>query len=215
MDVNRPETFVVDNGWQDFRSRSLLVDTQQVLSELNNILVMSEHLIVQSEETLDYTMTETMKEHRSLAFTSNNKTSEEPSVQFELLQKSAEVTTEPHDVQQGKLFQVTMFYDSNLLLEEGNKCLELDQRYGPKLDLVNEQRYTLPEDLNEIVMSQRLCHVAMKHDKPAKGNAKIETQIVNATFGKKTDFDLNESLLEETIPSHSNIWNPWTGNGNS
>ena len=55
----------------------------------------------------------------------------------------------------------------------------------------------------------------MKHDKPAKGNAKVETQIVNATFGKTTDFDFNESLLEETIPSHSNIWNPWTGNGNS
>ena len=55
----------------------------------------------------------------------------------------------------------------------------------------------------------------MKHDKPAKGNAKNETQIVNVTFGKKTDFDFNESLLEETIPSHSNIWNPWTGNGNS
>ena len=211
MDVNRSETFVVDNGWQDFRSRSLLVDTQQVLSELNNILVMREHLIVQTEETLDYTMTEIMNVHRSLAFTSNNKTSEEPSVQLELLQKSAEVTTEPHDVQQGKLFQVTKFYDSNLLLEEGNKCLELNQRY----DLVKQQRYTLPEDLNEIVMYQRICHVAMKHDKPAKGNAKIETQIVNATFGKKTDFDLNESLLEETIPSHSNIWNPWTGNGNS
>ena len=130
-------------------------------------------------------MTETRKEHRSLAFTSNNETSEEPSVQFELLQKSAEVTTVPQDVQQGKLFQVTMFYDSNLLLEEGNKCLELDQSY----DLVNEQRYTLPEDLNEIVMYQKLCHVAMKHDKPAKGNAKIETQIVNATW-KENGFRL-------------------------
>ena len=82
-------------------------------------------------------------------------------------------------------------------------------------DFVNEQRYTLPGDLNEIVMYQKLCHVAMKHHKPAKGNAKVETQIVNATFGKKTDFDFNECLLEETIPSHSNIWNPWTGNGNS
>ena len=166
---------------------------------------------MQTEETLDYTLSETMKEHRSLAFTSNNETSEEASVQFELLQKSAEVTAVTQDVQQRKLFQVTMNYDSNLPLEEGNKCLELDQSY----DLVNEQRHTLPEDLTEIVMYQRLCHVAMKHDKPAKGNAKIETQIVNATFGKKTDFDFNESLLEETIPSHSNIWNPWTGKGNS
>ena len=80
---------------------------------------------------------------------------------------------------------------------------------------MNEQRYTLPEDLKEIVMHRKQCHVAMKHDKPAKGHAKIETQIVNVTFGKKTDFDFNESLLEETIPSHSSIWNPWNGSGNS
>ena len=106
---------------------------------------------------------------------------------------------------------MTVFYDITLLAEERNKCYEFVKNY----DFVNEQRYTLPEDLNEIVMYQKLCHVAMKHDKPAKGNAKIETQIVNATFGKRTDSDFNESLLEETIPSHSNIWTPWIGNGNS
>ena len=207
---NRPETFVVDNGWQDFRSGTLLVDTQQVLEEETH-LVMSEHLIVQTEETLDYTMTETMKEHRSLAFTSNNETSEELSVQLELLQEITEVSTVLQKIQQGKLFQVTVFYDITLLPEERNKCYEFVKSY----DFVNEQRYTLPEDLNEIVMHRKQCHVAMKHDKPAKGHAKIETQIVNATFGKKTDFDFNESLLEETIPSHSSIWNPWNGNGNS
>ena len=114
-------------------------------------------------------------------------------------------------MRQGKLFQVTVFYDNTLLLEERNKCYEYVKRY----DFVDEQRYTLPRDLNEIVVYQKRCHVAMKHDKPTKGNAKIETQIVNATFGKKTDFDFNESLLEETFPSHSNIWTPWTGNGNS
>ena len=207
---NRPETFVVDNGWQDFRSGTLLVDTQQVLEEETH-LVMSEHLIVQTEETLDYTMTETMKEHRSLAFASNNETSEEMSVQLELLQEMADVSTVLQDVRQEKLFQVTVFYDITLLLEERNKCYEFVKCY----DFVNEQRYTLPEDLNEIVMHRKQCHVAMKHDKPAKGHAKIETQIVNATFGKKTDFDFNESLLEATIPSHSSIWNPWNGNGNS
>ena len=64
-------------------------------------------------------------------------------------------------------------------------------------------------------MYQKLCHVAMKHEKPAKSNAKTETQVVNATFGKKTDFDFNESLLEETNLSHRNVWNHWIGNGNS
>ena len=81
---------------------------------------MSDHLIVQTEEILEHTITETMKEHRRLAFASNNETSEEPRVQFELLQESPEVSTVPQDVQQGILFKVTKFYDSNLLLEEGN-----------------------------------------------------------------------------------------------
>ena len=207
---NWPETFVVDNGWQDFRSGTLLVDTEQVLEEEIH-LVMSEHLVVQTEETLDYRMTETRKEHRSSAFASNNETSEELSVQLELLQEMAEVSTVLQKVQQGKLFKVTVSYDITLLLEEGNKCYEFVKSY----DFGNEQRYTLPEDLNEIVMYQKLCHVAMKHEKPAKSNAKTETQVVNATFGKKTDFDFKESLLEETNLSHRNVWNHWIGNGTS
>ena len=207
---NWPEIFVVDDGWQDFRSETLLVDTEQVLEEEIH-LVMSEHLVVQTEETLDYRMTETMQEHRSLAFASNNETSEEMSVQLELLQEMAEVSTVLQDVRQGKLFQVTVSYDITLLLEERNKCYEFVKCY----DFVNEQRYTLPEDLNEIVMHRKQCHVAMRHDKPAKGYAKIETQVVNATFGKKTDFDFKESLLEETNLSQRNVWNHWIGNGNS
>ena len=147
---NWPETFVVDNGWQDFRSETLLVDTKQVWEEGIH-LVMSEHLVVQTEETLDYRMTETRKEHRSLAFASNNETSEEMSVQLELLQEMAEVSTVLQDVRQGKLFQVTVFFDITLLLEERNKCYEFVKSY----DFVNEQRYTLPGDLNEIVMYQK------------------------------------------------------------
>ena len=105
---------------------------------------------------------------------------------------------------------MTLLY-SRKQIEEGNKCYEFVKSY----DFVNEQRYTLPEDLNEIVMYQKLCHVAMKHEKPAKSNAKTETQVLNATFGKKTDFDFKESLLEETNLSHRNVWNHWIGNGNS
>ena len=50
---NWPETFVVDNGWPDFRSETVLLDTTEVLEgEIH--LVISEHLIVQTEENLDY-----------------------------------------------------------------------------------------------------------------------------------------------------------------
>ena len=56
---NWPETFVVDDGWQDCRFETLLVVTTQVLEEEIH-LVMSKHLVVQTEKTLDYTMTETI-----------------------------------------------------------------------------------------------------------------------------------------------------------
>ena len=55
----------------------------------------------------------------------------------------------------------------------------------------------------------------MKHDKPVEGNSKDGTQTMNAPFGKKTDFDFKVGFVEKIIPSVSNIWNHWTGNGNS
>ena len=138
---NWSQTFVVDDGWQDFRSETLLVNTEQVFKDEIH-LVMSEHLIVQTEENLNYTMTETRKEQRSLTFALSKQTSEESSVQMELLQKSAEVITVQQDVQQGKPFQVTMFNDSNLLPEEGNKCFEFVKIYG----FVHEQQLALQDN---------------------------------------------------------------------
>ena len=207
---NWSETFIVDNGRQDVRSETLLVDTKQVLEEEIH-LGMSEHSIVQTEEILNHTMTETRKEHRFLSFASSKQTLGESSVQRELLQESAEVFTVQQDVQQGKIFEVTMLHDSTLLLEEGNKCFEFDKSYG----FVHEQQFALLDDCNEEAMYRKLCHVAAKHDKPVECNAKCETRTVIATFGEKFDVDFKVSLVEETIPSNNNEWNPRIGNGNS
>ena len=207
---NWSETFIVDNGRQDVRSETLLVDTKQVLEEEIH-LGMSEHSIVQTEEILNHTMTETRKEHRFLSFASSKQTLGESSVQRELLQESAEVFTVQQDVQQGKIFEVTMLHDSTLLLEEGNKCFEFDKSYG----FVHEQQFALLDDCNEEAMYRKLCHVAAKHDKPVECNAKGETRTMIATFGKKFDFDFKVSLVDETIPSNNDVWNPRIGNGNS
>ena len=104
-----------------------------------------------------------------------------------------------------------MFYDSTLLLEVGNKCFELNKSY----DIVHEQQFALPEDLNGTAMYQKLCHGVVTHDKLLKSNAKSETQTMNSTFERKSDFDFEINLVEETIPSHRNAWNTWIGNGNS
>ena len=207
---NWSETFIVDNGRQDVRSETLLVDTKQVLEE-DIHLGMSEHSISQTKENLNHTMAETRKEHRFLSFASSKQTLVESSVQHELLQESAENTAVQQDIQQGKIFEVTMFHDSTLLLEEGNKCFEFDESCG----FVHEQQFALLDDCSEEAMYRKLCHVAAKHDKPVECNAKGETRTMIATFGKKLDFDFKVSLVEETIPSNNNEWNPRIGNGNS
>ena len=38
---------------------------------------------------------------------------------------------------------------------------------------------------------------------------------MNVSFGKKTDFNFEVSLVEETIPSNNFVWNSWMGNGSS
>ena len=38
---------------------------------------------------------------------------------------------------------------------------------------------------------------------------------MNASFGKKIDFDFRVKLVEETILNHSMVWIHKTGNGNS
>ena len=102
-----------------------------------------------------------------------------------------------------KLFVMAMFYDSILLFEEGNKCFDFVKSY----EFEHEQQFALQDDWNEGVMYQKQCHVAMKDGKPVKGNAKCETQTMNASFEKKTDFDFKVRFFEKTIPSNSNIWN--------
>ena len=100
-------------------------------------------------------MNEALKEHISSTFAISKQSSEESSVQFELLKESADVFTVQQVVQQGKLFPVTMLYDSNLLLEEGNKCFGLKTSYG----FVNDQLYTLPEYFNQTAMYQTYATV--------------------------------------------------------
>ena len=204
------KTFIVDNSWQDVRTEFLLMDTKQVLEEKVHMF-MSEQSIVQTEEILKYTLTETRKEHRNSTFASSKQSSGELNVKLELLQESAENTAVQQDIQQGKIFEATMFHDSTLLLEEGNKCFEFDKSYG----FVHEQQFALLDDCNEEAMYRKLCHVAAKHDEPVECNAKGETCTMIATFGKKFDFDFKVSLVEETIPSNNDVWNPRIGNGNS
>ena len=94
---NWSETNVIENCRRIF----LFVDTKQVLEEEIH-LVMSEHSIVKTELNLKYTITETRKEHRSLSFASSKRGLKEFSMQIELLQECANVTTVLQHAQQAK-----------------------------------------------------------------------------------------------------------------
>ena len=203
--TSQPDVTVANKGTSKFLTAECIQNWSKVH------MFMSEQSILQTEEILKYTLTETRKEHRNSAFASSKQSSEELNVKLELVQESAEAFTVQQDIQQGNIFEVTMFHDSTLLLEEGNKCFEFDKSYG----LVHEQQFALLDDCSEEAMYRKLCHVAAKHDKPVECIAKGETRTMIATFGKKFDFDFKVSLVEETIPSNNDVWNPRLGNGNS
>ena len=46
-----------------------------------------------------------------------------------------------------------------------------------------------------------------------KGKNNSGTQVINAPFGKKTDFDF-KARLEKTFPSYGFVWAHWTMKGN-
>ena len=194
---NWPGTFVVNNGWKDFRSKTLLVDTTQILEDAIH-LVMSEHFIKQEEKILEYTT----NEFRSSTFAVGEQTSKESTEQFALLQESAEVSNVLQDVQERILFKVTKFYDSNLLLEEENKYLNIVKNFG----FVHEQHFALHGDLNRITVYQKLSNGEIRRDKPVNDNSKNEAQAFKERFGRETDFDLKENLVEETLPIDTNVW---------
>ena len=81
------------------------MDTKHVLGEEKH-LVLSEKSKVETQESLNYTITETGRGQRSLAFASSNQTLEESSVQTELLQESAKTTTVLRQAQEGTLLRV-------------------------------------------------------------------------------------------------------------
>ena len=101
---NWPETLVVDDCWRAILSETLLVDTTPGLEDEIH-LVMSEHLIVKVEEILKYTVTKAKNELRSLTIAIGEQTSEESTVQFELLLRYNRTTGPTTRV----LFEVTNF----------------------------------------------------------------------------------------------------------
>ena len=83
-----------------------------------------------------------------------------------------------------------MLYDPNLLLEEGNKCFEMDKCFG----FIHEQHCALQDDWNEEAMYQRLCHEVVTQDEPVEGKTKGGLQAMNAPFEKKLVFFFKVSL---------------------
>ena len=131
---------------------------------------MREHSIAQAEVNLNYTMTEMMQEHRSIAFASSEQTSEEFSLHFELLQDSTtEGSTALQHVEHRKLFRMT-FYVGNILLEEGNKSFELDKISG----IVHEQQFAMQDDWNEERCIRSYATLQWNMTNPWKAMPKVE-----------------------------------------
>ena len=125
---NSQYILVVESNFQALRKISILAEIKQIwLAEMH--LAAFDHTIVKQEENMDFSITEEMNEHESLAITSNLRTFNEFRVTLGLLIQSIDVSSVQQQVKEKQSTQLRAmkFAVNSLTLEVGKNCFQLDK----------------------------------------------------------------------------------------
>ena len=209
---NSPDIFVVERNWQEVSTIPLLLEIKQVWQDEMHLAV-SDHMIVEQDENMGFSIVEEKNEHERVAITSNFQTSEKNCVTLDLLKQNIGVASVQQLVKEkySTQLQALNVTVNTLTLEEGKRCSQLDREIG----FVNECQIELHEVPRGKAIYRRPLGGLLEQDKPAEENASNETKSVKVLFGRKHDVGLNEKLLDKIIPNDSENCNNWLGNGNS
>ena len=209
---NLPDIFVVERNWQEVSTKPLLLENKQVWQDEMHLAV-SDHMIVEQDKNMGFSIVEEKTEHESFAIKSNLRTLEDFTVKLDLLKENIDVASVRQHVEekQPTQMQAAKFAAKTLTLEEGKMCSQLDREIG----FVNECQIELHEVPRGKAIYRRPFGGLLEQDKPAEKNASSETKSVNVLFGRRHDVGLNEKPLDKIIPNDSENCNNWLGNGNS
>ena len=209
---NSPDIFVVERNWQEVSTKPLLLENKQVWQDEMHLAV-SDHMIVEQDKNMGFSIVEEKTEHESFAIKSKLRTLEDFTVKLDLLKENIDVASvrqhveekQPTQKQAMKLAVIT------LKKEEGRKCSQMNK----VVEFVKECQVELHEYSREQAMYRRHSSGLLKCYQPSIDNAKIGTNAVNMSFWRKYDVELKEKLLDKLIPNDSENCNNWLGNGNS
>ena len=209
---NSPDIFVAERNWQEVSTKPLLLEIKREWQHEMHLAV-SDHMIVEQDKIMGFSIVEEKNEHESFANKSNLRTLEEFTVMLDLVKQKMDVTSVRQHVKgkQSTQKQAIKLAVNTPPLEEGRKCSQMDI----VVEFVKECQLELHQDSRGNAMYRRHLSGLLECYQPSIDNAKNGTNAVNMPFGRKHDFELKEKLLDKIIPNDSENCNNWLGNGNS
>ena len=127
---NSPDIFVVERNWQEVSTKPLLLEIKQVWQDEMHLAV-SDHMIVEQDENMGFSIVEEKNEHESFAIESDLRTLEEFTVMLDLVKQHMDVASVRQHVKekQSTQMQAMNFTVNTLTLEERKKCSQLDRNW--------------------------------------------------------------------------------------
>ena len=133
---NSPDIFVVERNWQEVSTKTLLVEIKQVWKEEMHLAV-SDHMIVEPDENMGFSIVEEKKEHESFAIKSNLRTLEEFTVMLDLVKQNMDVASVRQHVKekQSTQMQAIKLAVNTLTHEDGAKAVKMSFRRKHDVEL--------------------------------------------------------------------------------
>ena len=209
---NSPDIFVVERNWQEVSTKPLLLEIKQVWQDEMH-LVVSDHMIVEQDKNMGFSIVEEKNEHESFAIKSNLRTLEDLTVMLDLVKQNIDVASVRQHVKekQSTQKQAIKLAVNTLTHEEGRKFSQIDI----KIEFVKECHVELHEYSRGKAMYRRHSNDLLKRNQPSEENTSDRTKAVKRSFCRRHDLELKEKMPDKIIPNDSENRNTLLGNGNS
>ena len=208
---NSPDIFVVERNWQEVSTKLLLLENKQVWQDEMHLAV-SDHMKVEQDENMGFSIVEEKNEHESFAIKSNLRTLEDFTVKLDLLKENIDVASVRQHVEekQPTQMQAVTFAAKTLTLDEGKKCSQMNK----VVKFVKECQIELHEVPRGKAIYRRLFSCLLERNQPSEENTSDRKKAVKMSFWRK-HVELKEKPLDKIIPNDREKCNNWLGNGNS
>ena len=122
---NLPDKFFVERNWQEVSTKPLLLEIKQVWQDEMHLAV-SDHMIVEQNKNMGFSIVEEKNEHESFACKSNLRTLEEFTVMLDLVKQKMDVASvrQHGKEKQSSQKQAIKLAVNNLTLEERENFLK-------------------------------------------------------------------------------------------